>query len=513
MASVRGVGSSQSPVTSQPTEQPTTTGGTQETSQASSTQSATGNPPTQTTPQPQGSQSPQAPVQQQQTGPQRAESQLTGTARQAELQGTTGRAQMTQQDVLNNARHAGLNQAEVQQLQTRLGGMNAQERRSEIRFLQGNVLNSPNADRALRTYISLNNMAHEPAGANGRPPFPSRLTADNIHTLTRGVAERRTNTSQGAEGILGQNQAENAARAITHMPQSEYNRLQGALNNAGMQNGRQVRGSDPQAERALILESVAARREQLSNPGVMDRLRNFAGHPGRSMNDILNYAGDIRGMRRNELIDQSSLLDLRVDGRNNALQQRFTDSCVPTTSQMVRAESDPIYARQLHREAIHTLNSQNSPIANQQSQWLTREGGVADPRTNPQGIGVGLVLNGWQNILNNDVGRFTNQTYAPQGVGNTPQARGAAMDDIASRVSRGEDVPFRAQWQPSGGHALIVSDVRGQGNNQRFLVTDPWDGRTSWISRQDFVNGNTTFIQGPPPSRGNISHYFPGTPQ
>ncbi|HSP06366.1 MAG TPA: hypothetical protein VLR94_04275, partial [Acidobacteriota bacterium] len=259
-------------------------------------------------------------------------------------------------------------------------------------------------------------------------------------------------------------------------------------------------------------------RDELSNPGLMDRLRNFAGQPGHPMRDILNYAGDIHGMRRNELIDQSSVLDLRVDGRNNALQQRFTDSCVPTSSQMIRAEADPIYARQLHREAIHTLNSQNSPVANQQGQWLTREGGAIDPRTNPQGIGVGLGLTGWQNILNNDVGRYTNQTYAPQSIANTPQGRGAAMDDIAARVSRGEDVPFRAQWrnaagQPAGGHALIISDVRGQGNNQRFLVTDPWDGRTSWITRQAFVNGNTTLIQGPPPSRGEISHYFPGTPQ
>jgi hypothetical protein len=62
--------------------------------------------------------------------------------------------------------------------------------------------------------------------------------------------------------------------------------------------------------------------------------------------------------------------------------------------------------------------------------------------------------------------------------------KAALVDEVASHLERGRSVAI-SLGSPNlpGGHFLLMSDVRGQGAEQRFLVSDPFSGRTAWVSR------------------------------
>ena len=209
------------------------------------------------------------------------------------------------------------------------------------------------------------------------------------------------------------------------------------------------------------------------------------------MTQIMGYANNIRGLDRRTLIERSTVLDLDGDAQAEALQQRFSTSCVPTSQQMARAEADPVYAWQLHQEAIHSTST-TGDIADEQRILLVRAGGRAVARGQAGGRGT------WpENIpLNDFVGRYTNRTYTRHDIADTPQARRQALDRIDDNLRAGIDVPIAVAWDGGGGHALLISDVRGSGNQRRYLITDPWTGRTGWVSYQDIVNGHTDFFAG-----------------
>jgi len=51
---------------------------------------------------------------------------------------------------------------------------------------------------------------------------------------------------------------------------------------------------------------------------------------------------------------------------------------------------------------------------------------------------------------------------------------------------------------------MIITDVRGTGDDRQYLITDPWNGETRWIRHRDIVRGNTDFIAG----RGRLRATF-----
>ncbi|WNG50866.1 hypothetical protein F0U60_47135 [Archangium minus] len=383
-------------------------------------------------------------------------------------------------------------------MNTRLAKMDPATRTQEEAYLR-TMFSSPsstNPDRALSTYLELKTL---------QDTHPDRITNDVIHTLTNGVARERTGSSEGAEGVLGKNQALNAAQAMSSMPSSEYEQLKKTLDYGGSRdNVREANGADVQTERALILKAVAARKEELTSPaGFWDKARSLVGLPTSEMQKVLNYAAQIKGMPRDELVRKSTFIDL--DGITNALQQRYTTSCVPATMQIARADADPIYALAGHKKPIHTSNSRGK-LTREQRAILKANGGIAkkrDPyRTGGEGMGLGA-----GNTLNNMVGKYTNKTYnrldIPDGLPPSIAApvRSVVMDRADELLRNGEDVPIVVAWPtlppaPRASHAMILTDVRGQGNARQYLLTDPWEGKTGWINHLDIVNGNTDFFCG-----------------
>ena len=380
-------------------------------------------------------------------------------------------------DLTAKAKTAGLNDKDAGALRKALESHKGDAFQAEAKLVK-DLLETPNASRAARTYTEL---------ADHRTKYPERVTPELTRTLTMNVGRSRTDATQGKEGILGQDTALRAAETLGKMPESEYKEIQSALRQTGQGGSAKA---DPQTEKGLILKAVASRSRDLQKPDAVARFRRLTGKPHPATEAIVDYAKDIRGTDRAELVRRSTVLDIDGDNKDEALQQRFQDSCAPTTTQMTRAEADPIYAWRMHEEAIHSTNS-NTDIGREQRKLLTDNGGIAVQRGNFGGRGM------WtQDALNDLVSPYTNRTYSRTSVANTSQARQTAMRTMDNLLEKGVDVPIEVAWNGGGAHAMLISDVRGTGNNKQYLLSDPWVGKTQWVKATDIANGNTNFIAG-----------------
>ncbi len=504
---------------------------------------------------------------------------------------------------------AGVPAAERARIGAHLKKLEGAELERESRLLQ-HALGSPNADRAVSTYDRLLSLSQESKRAG------ERLTPEIREALVKGVADPRTASTTGQEGILGKRQAEEAARALVDMPQAQYDTTRSLLSRAGQgSNGQLEPGADAGAERSLLLKSIAARGDRFRESfmdkltGVFRQTRNSEAE--RAMQEVRGFANEVRGMDRAELIRTTSALDLerantsRVNpddlranndarGDNDGLYQRWEDSCGPTTAQMTRAEADPVYARQLHKDGLNNP-APTSATAREQQQVLEKErfvdgsgrevtltaeqakayreqGALPDGITAEAGGAVSRLgsqarerlpaqldaaqaaqeLNPTQRsavekLVNGQTLSPAEQAQADAGLaalrrrdGGSPTAtevnamradaaRGGngmrlnfALADITrqsthidyktnwvgrdglgaahlrefnTRLQAGQDVPIRvSDARNSGGHFMLVSDVRGEGDNRRYLVSDPWSGRTSWVNQRDLLDPNSGFL-------------------
>jgi hypothetical protein len=403
----------------------------------------------------------------------RTEHGMGGLAREAELR---GRAETSSSDIsrtLTSARSAGLNPQELQRLETRLNGMSEEARSAETRFLSRNVFGTPNSDRALRTYMDVRDLQER---------YPTRISDNHVHTLTRAVAEPRSQTRNGLEGMMSHQQALNSALALTLMSDQHHARFQQTLDRAATHGGTAIPGSDPHYERALLLESLGARTSRLSETD-SGRLGPTDPMPRNSsyLQEIEQYSDGIRGHRREELIRRSTMVDIQGDGsRPGGLQQAFQHSCAPTTSQIARAESDPISAWAYHRNPGMVITEQRIQL---------QQGGGRPVLRGEEG-GRGMPIS---DLLNSRLSPYTGQTYANNPVADSAAGRQAAMDQMDQRLREGNDVPIRVAWSDTNAHFLLATDVRGTGNNRDFFITDPWTGRSRWYSQTELAGGQTNF--------------------
>jgi hypothetical protein len=390
--------------------------------------------------------------------------------------------------IAESAKKSGLTDAEVTKLTTRLKGMDEKTFKAESKFLRDHVSNSPNADRAFQTYVDLKD-------AQGKSS--KRVTDSHVHILTRGVAEPRTDKSKGQEGVLGHDGAMKAAKALTNMAKNDYIKTNDLLMKAGKgEDGGIIQQSNPQLEKALILKAAGARSDAFGS--AKEKLKTVGGKESTPMSQVSKFAEEIRGTEKSKLARETTATD--PYSGNHALEQRWNDSCGPTTTQGIKAEADPIYAKQLHREFIHST-SRGSDIAKEQKKWLEGEGGIAVKRDASGGKGIPL-----SDLLDKKVGKFTGIDYTHHSAGATDAARSAELDNVAKKLKKGQDVPIRAQWGDGSGHFMFLTDVRGSGNDQKFLITDPWSGTTTWMTKQELSKGNCKFPE--PLGNGVLSHTY-----
>jgi hypothetical protein len=216
------------------------------------------------------------------------------------------------------------------------------------------------------------------------------------------------------------------------------------------------------------------------------------------MSEIVFYANDIRGEKSEKLAQQSTSIDPYWG--NTALQQRWDHSCGPTTAQGMKAEIDPIYARKLHQDFIHSSTNLTDQIAKEQKDVLEKPlGGQAPGIAVPRGAagGYGSILH---HVLNDQVSPYSQTNYSFNTITNTNAGRAAELEKVADKLKAGVDVPIAAALPNSAGpqapaieHFMYLSDVRGSGDNQSFLLNDPWHGKTVWITKEELSRARAPF--------------------
>jgi len=254
-------------------------------------------------------------------------------------------------------------------------------------------LSGPNADRAISTQAKLLELA------DASPEAKTRLTPDVRAALVdsvgtpRNLAQLGSAEALGQAGIMGQQQAEEAAKGLIAMPAEQYKTTTELLGKAGQATSASP-AADAQTEKSLILKAVASRADRLGanlqDTAAVTSGQANATESARAMKEISDFAGDIRGTSKGELIRTTSPLDLDptvnnsmldpqkmnspnsdLQGNNDGLYQRYLQSCAPTVAQMARAEADPVYARALAKDPT---------LADKDQAKVLKDAGAVDPR-------------------------------------------------------------------------------------------------------------------------------------
>ncbi|MCO5172282.1 MAG: hypothetical protein M9894_38785 [Planctomycetes bacterium] len=171
-----------------------------------------------------------------------------------------------------------------------------------------------------------------------------------------------------------------------------------------------------------------------------------------------------------------------------AVRQQFSDSCVPTTAQALRAEYDPVYAlrtRLANPDVTgaddHDPMAMNPALAEEQRDVLLRYHGGPAPRASQDGWGIEVTR------PLNDVAAFTGLTYRTH--------RGEPLEEalalIEAHLAQGRAVPLVvsrafAPGEGGGGHAVMATAVRHDpAGAPSFLVFDPLAGQATWFSADE----------------------------
>jgi hypothetical protein len=406
----------------------------------------------------------------------------------------------TKADILNRAQMAGLDRDELNRLKQILDSSpDVKADASLLKQILPDYMNDPfaaNADRALRSFMDLDEL---------RRAHPDRITPDVVKSLVMGVAHSKSLARVDEfEGVLGEDAVRRAAHALIVMPEVDYKAIQGALAQAG--HGGDI-DSDPETERALILKAVSARAEEYGHPTINDSVVR------PQTLEIETFANTIRGKNRDDLIARTTVV-----AGNDVLEQRYMDSCSAATVQMAKAEADPIYAWFLHNEEVHSRDL-GGFIGRQQAELMKEVGGVPVSFQTLEQLEQIMKMGGplaaiaksmhdalekqgsnVETLANLFVSDTTGRNYHSYKVNNDNSSRTAAADYIEKLVRQGVDVPIGVNWtsrKPLNplqtadnglSHALLITDVRGHGDNTVFVVADP-GGATFEISRSDLIAG------------------------
>jgi hypothetical protein len=445
-------------------------------------------------------------------------------------------------------------------------------------------------------------------------------------------------SSKGVKGVLGRHHVMQAVQALTEMPRSDYRRLTKALACAGLdEHGRPVEGADAHTERALIFKAVSARTDRLKK-GAFDvearRKFTFSTPSERAIDEIIKFAGKIRGMGREHLILNTTALDTSDDpqGEDSSYgcgnYQRYINSCAPATAQNVRAERDPVFAMKIRADLLSS--DSDSQTVRQQKEFVEklrfmdalymlieaspkqvkrwRKDGTLPPRATQAeeieavsqvGHRVDLIVDPQlseklplekyemvrkylsnhrlteadENLAREVIAEVSPEIWVPNltreavdkmslemvvqeirstytrnddgtstrkpdigssitdALADIAPARGMQewreIDTNASKgglsdadighldyvLEQGIDVPIGiGRWNAKdfAGHAMMISDVRGEGKSRKYLVSDPFLGKGEWVRQYDMQKYPSTwplrhFRQ---PAKGIVSMCF-----
>lgn len=263
--------------------------------------------------------------------------------------------------------------------------------------------------------------------------------------------------------ILTANDLERGGRAMENLSPAERARMERLMADA----------STPQ-EKAYLMKALAA---------------------GYSVDEVSEFGGKIHGKDPEWL--REHLAPVSTNSVTGQEQQTFGDkawsqegaTCVPSATVTGRAMVDPVYALEL---TGGPSGQEDDPEAFRER--LTDE----QMRLHEEGDGsnegwlwdrqpAGMDAEGRVDISNKELSPHTGDTYESHDM-NGADDRRDVLTDIERSVAEGKPVPINIEGEEDGdrvGHALMIV---GQEDGM-LQVYNPW-GTTTWVSEDDFVNGD-----------------------
>ncbi|MEV0774911.1 peptidoglycan-binding protein [Streptomyces sp. NPDC050428] len=263
--------------------------------------------------------------------------------------------------------------------------------------------------------------------------------------------------------ILTANDLERAGRAMENLSPTESARMERLLANA----------STPQ-EKAYLMKALAA---------------------GYSVDEVSEFGGKIHG--KDAVWLREHLAPVSTNSQTEQEQQTFGDklwsqegaTCVPSSTVTARAMVDPVYALEL---TGGPSGQENDPAAFRER--LTDE----QMRLHEEGDGsnegwlwdrqpAGMDSDGQVEISNKELSPHTGDSYESHDM-NSANDRRDVLTEINRSVAEGKPVPINIEGEDDGewvGHGVMIV---GQEDGM-LQVYNPW-GTTTWVSEQDFIDGN-----------------------
>ncbi|MET9098413.1 peptidoglycan-binding protein [Streptomyces antibioticus] len=263
------------------------------------------------------------------------------------------------------------------------------------------------------------------------------------------------------------------------------------------------------------LERAGQRMDRLSGPdeAAMERMLAQAGSPeeraylmkalaaGHSVKEIEEFQGKIAGkdpewLRRHltPVVTAEDSMDdegLAQDGSNNNKDSVLfhnqlwiqggdgsEGTCVASSTVNARAMLDPLYA----------LDLTGGPSGQEDDPDAFRQRLVAEQhRLHTEGEGgdnwTGMGQEGQERIADSTLGSATGDDYRRHDLDSADDRR-AILDDVEKAVAEGKPVPVDVSGD-TGAHAMMIIGQDGD----KLQIYNPW-GTTTWVSEDDFINGN-----------------------
>ena len=400
--------------------------------------------------------------------------------------------------------------------------------------LEERVESSANPERAKQALAELTKLREKDAASR------ARLTLGLVDLLVWGVAEARDESSDvGGEGIIGIEHAVNAAEALLAMPLPAYLDVVINLSLTGGK-AKSKEYEQRRVESVLILKAVAARKEA------------FKKNAKKAGEQIGDFADEIRGEDTEALIASTSTRDIGGDDglqqkftmscgptsiqivmgeadpvfalevSDEAKHDLDYDSDVGRMQAKLLGKAAAPRALEPRWKAFKAyLNGSTIPPADlpkwqSMFKWLGGRGHT--PAKRDEGIALaeaagftrdelrafkkyfvgletepGLQVGEFQTaVAQSKLSAVTNAKYPLHQF-----AKGAVKDtdleDIYKGLFRGRDILVGVIWNGGGGHYMVLTDVRGDAGDavtvREFLLSDPWEGDSQWITGADLKAG------------------------
>ncbi|MFG2523711.1 peptidoglycan-binding protein [Streptomyces sp. NPDC048527] len=265
--------------------------------------------------------------------------------------------------------------------------------------------------------------------------------------------------------ILSANDLERSGRAMENMSPAERARMERLLASA----------SSPQ-EKAYLMKALAS---------------------GHDIGEVEKFGGKIHGKDSAWLAEHLTPIstDSVASGKEQQdfrgeLWDQDDETCVPSSTVTARALVDPVYALELtggpdgtdddpahFRKRLHDeqFRMNDEGDGEMDGMWWDRHP-------------AGMDSDGQEEISDKELGPHTGDKYDQQDMGGADDRRGV-LPEIEKSVADGKPVPINiTRVDEDGnrhGHSLMII---GQ-EDGKLQVYNPW-GTTSWISEDDFINGD-----------------------